>query len=50
MAHMLDNTGAGNARFTAKEQADLVAAGAAIQIRGLLLQDSDPAFSEVEAA
>ena len=49
MAHMIDNIGAAEIRFTASELAELNAAASAIQIQGLRLPESVLAFSEVEA-
>ena len=50
MAHMLDNIGADQVRFTPSELADLNAAVAAIQVRGARLPDQVLVFSGVEAA
>jgi hypothetical protein len=49
MAHMIDNIGAAEVRFTPSELAELNAAAAAIKIEGLRLPESVLAFSEVEA-
>ena len=49
MAHMLDNTGAADVRFTANDLDELNAAVSAIQIRGARLPDQVLAFSGVEA-
>jgi aryl-alcohol dehydrogenase-like predicted oxidoreductase len=49
MAHMLENTGAGDVRFTPTEVAELTAAVSAIQIRGARLPDQVLVFSNVEA-
>jgi aryl-alcohol dehydrogenase-like predicted oxidoreductase len=50
LAHMLENTGAANVRFTAAELAELDAAVRAIEIRGQRLPDQVLVFSGVEAA
>jgi aryl-alcohol dehydrogenase-like predicted oxidoreductase len=49
MAHMLENTGAADVRFTSTELAELTAAVSAIQIRGARLPDQVLVFSGVEA-
>jgi len=49
MAHMLENIGAGDVRFTPGELAELNGAVAAIQIRGARLPDQVLAYSGVEA-
>lgn len=49
MAHMLDNIGAAEVRFTPSELAELNAAVSAIQIRGARLPDQVLVFSGVEA-
>ena len=49
MAHMLENIGATDVRFTPSELAELNAAVSAIQIRGARLPDQVLAFSGVEA-
>jgi len=49
MAHMLDNTGAADVRFTSSELAELDAAVRAIEIRGQRLPDTVLVFSGVEA-
>lgn len=50
MAHMLDNIGAAEVRFTPDEIAELNAAVAAIKVQGQRLPDRVLAFSNVEAA
>ena len=50
MAHMLDNIGAAEVRFTPAELAELNAAVAAIEVREARLPDAVQAFSGVEAA
>jgi len=49
MAHMLQNIGAADVRFTSTELAELNAAVSAIQIRGARLPDQVLVFSGVEA-
>ena len=49
MAHMLENIGAAEVRFTPEELAELNRAVAAIEIRGQRLPDAVLAFSGVEA-
>ena len=49
MAHMVENTGAADVRFTSSELAELNAAVRAIEIRGQRLPDQVLAFSGVEA-
>jgi aryl-alcohol dehydrogenase-like predicted oxidoreductase len=49
MAHMLENIGAADVRFTSIELAELNAAVSAIQIRGARLPDQVLVFSGVEA-
>ena len=49
MAHMLENTGAAEIRFTPSELAELNAAVSAIQIRGARLPEHVLVFSGVEA-
>ena len=49
MAHMVDNTGAADVRFTTAELDELNAAVSAIQIRGARLPDQVLVFSGVEA-
>ena len=49
MAHMLENIGAADVRFTSSELAELNAAVSAIQIRGARLPDQVLVFSGVEA-
>ncbi|MEW6371978.1 MAG: aldo/keto reductase [Pseudomonadota bacterium] len=49
MAHMLENIGAANVRFTPAEIADLNRSVAAIQVRGARLPDAVQVFSGVEA-
>lgn len=49
MAHMLENTGATEVRFTSTELAELNAAVSAIEIRGARLPEQVLAFSGVEA-
>ena len=49
MAHMLENIGAADVRFTPAELAELNAAVAAIEIRGARLPDAVLVFSGVEA-
>jgi aryl-alcohol dehydrogenase-like predicted oxidoreductase len=49
MAHMLENTGAADVRFTASELTELNAAVRAIDVRGQRLPDAVLAFSGVEA-
>jgi aryl-alcohol dehydrogenase-like predicted oxidoreductase len=49
MAHMLENNGAADVRFTSSELADLNAAVRAIEIRGQRLPDQVLVFSGVEA-
>jgi aryl-alcohol dehydrogenase-like predicted oxidoreductase len=50
LAHVLENTGAAEVRFTPAELAELNAAVSAIEIRGARLPDRVLAFSGVEAA
>lgn len=50
MAHMVENTGAAEIRFSASELAELTAAVSAIKVQGSRLPESVLAFSEVEAA
>ena len=50
MAHMLENTGAVEVRFTSTELVELNAAVSAIEIRGARLPEQVLAFSGVEAA
>jgi len=50
MAHMLENTGAANVRFTPAELAELNASVGAIEVRGQRLPDQVLIFSGVEAA
>src|SRR2546421_7662223 len=49
MAHMLENTGAADVRFTSTELAELNAAVSAIEVRGARLPDMVLALSGVEA-
>ncbi|MBB3997291.1 aryl-alcohol dehydrogenase-like predicted oxidoreductase [Aureimonas pseudogalii] len=49
MAHMLENNGAADLRFTASELAELDAAVRAVEIRGARLPDAVLAYSGVEA-
>ncbi len=49
MAHMLENTGAADVRFTAAELAELNSAVRAIEIRGQRLPDAVLIYSGVEA-
>ncbi len=49
MAHMLENIGAADVRFTPSELAELNAAVRAIEVRGQRLPDAVLAFSGVEA-
>ena len=49
MAHMLENSGAADVRFTPAELAELNAAVRAIEIRGQRLPDQVLVFSGVEA-
>jgi len=49
MAHMAENTGAADVRFTPSEVAELNAAVRAIEVRGQRLPDAVLAFSGVEA-
>jgi diketogulonate reductase-like aldo/keto reductase len=49
MAHMLENTGAADVRFTAAELAELNSAVRAIEIRGQRLPDAVLVYSGVEA-
>lgn len=49
MAHMLENIGAADVRFTSTELAELNAAVSAVQIRGVRLPDQVLVFSGVEA-
>jgi aryl-alcohol dehydrogenase-like predicted oxidoreductase len=50
MAHMLENTGAAEVRFTSTELAELNASVSAIEVRGARLPDMVLALSGVEAA
>ena len=49
MAHMLENIGAADVRFTSSELAELNAAVSAIEVRGARLPDQVLVFSGVEA-
>lgn len=49
MAHMLENIGAADVRFTSTELAELNAAVSAVQIRGVRPPDQVLVFSGVEA-
>lgn len=49
MAHMIENTGAAQVRFTPPELAEFTTAADAIEVRGARLPDAVLAFSEVEA-
>lgn len=49
MAHMLENTGAADVRFTPAELAELNAAVRAVEVRGARLPDAVQTFSGVEA-
>ncbi len=49
MAHMLENVGAGDVRFTSTELAELNGAVSAVQIRGARLPEQVLVFSGVEA-
>ncbi len=49
MAHMLENLGAADVRFTSAELSELNGAVAAIEIRGARLPDQVLVFSGVEA-
>lgn len=49
MAHMVENTGAADVRFTAAELAELNAAVRALEVRGQRLPDAVLAYSGVEA-
>jgi len=49
MAHMLENIGAADVRFTSTELAELDGAVSAVQIRGARLPEQVLVFSEVEA-
>jgi aryl-alcohol dehydrogenase-like predicted oxidoreductase len=49
MAHMLDNIGAAEVRFTASELAELNRSMSAIPIRGARLPEAVQVFSDVEA-
>jgi len=49
MAHMLQNIGAGEIRFTPSELAELNASVSAIQIRGARLPEQVLVFSGVES-
>ncbi|RYE64759.1 MAG: aldo/keto reductase [Oxalobacteraceae bacterium] len=49
MAHMIDNAGAAQVRFTPAELAELNAAIRAVEVQGKRLPDAVQAFSEVEA-
>jgi aryl-alcohol dehydrogenase-like predicted oxidoreductase len=49
MAHMVENTGAADVRFTSAEADELNAAVAAIEVRGARLPDQVLVFSGVEA-
>ena len=50
MAHMVENTGAGDVRFTSSELAELNAEVRAIEIRGARLPEQVLVYSGVEAA
>jgi hypothetical protein len=50
MAHMVENTGAAEVRFTSTELAELNASVSAIEVRGARLPDMVLALSGVEAA
>jgi aryl-alcohol dehydrogenase-like predicted oxidoreductase len=50
MAHMVENTGAAEVRFTSTELAELNAGASAIEVRGARLPDMVLALSGVEAA
>jgi aryl-alcohol dehydrogenase-like predicted oxidoreductase len=50
MAHMVENIGAADMRFTSTELAELNGAVAAIEVRGARLPEQVQAFSGVEAA
>ena len=49
MAHMLENIGAADVRFTATELAELNGAVAEVQVRGARLPDAVQVMSGVEA-
>jgi hypothetical protein len=49
MAHMLENIGAADVRFTSSELAELDGAVSAVQLRGARLPDQVLVFSGVEA-
>ena len=49
MAHMLENTGGAEVRFTSAELAELNAGVSAVQIRGARLPEQVLVFSGVEA-
>ena len=49
MAHMLENIGAADVRFTAAELAELNGAVSAVQVRGARLPDAVQVMSGVEA-
>jgi hypothetical protein len=49
MAHMLENIGAADVRFTPSELAELNASVSAVQVRGARLPEQVLAFSGVEA-
>jgi aryl-alcohol dehydrogenase-like predicted oxidoreductase len=49
MAHMLDNLGSADVRFTPAELAEFNAAASAIAVQGARLPDAVLAFSGVEA-
>jgi aryl-alcohol dehydrogenase-like predicted oxidoreductase len=49
MAHMLDNIGATEVRFTAAELAELNAAVAAVNVKGKRMPDLVQSWSDVEA-
>ena len=49
MAHMQDNLGAANIRFTTAESAELNQAVAAIRVQGARLPDAVQVYSGVEA-
>ncbi len=49
MAHMLENVGAADVRFTSTEVAELNGAVSALQIRGARLPEQVLVFSGVEA-
>jgi len=49
MAHMVENTGATDVRFTPSEMSELNSAVRAIEVKGQRLPDAVLAFSGVEA-